>query len=311
MEINSESKKTDETLSTINLVKFLFHNKNNKIILHSLFVDFKILLAFSMFMPKNVCWLIWGGDLYDYKYRDRTLISNISELLKKIVIRKLSSILTFISGDYDLARRWYRAKCKNNYVIAYPRNINADLNKYHNSKVDQNLIQVGNSPDPRNNHEEVFRILRNKLSQNEHNYKIFCPLAYGSYPERIENLIDLGQSFFGKNSFIPLIKMLPIDDYISLLTKVRVAIFNHDRQQAIGNLILLLGLGKTVYIRKDIVTWAFCKDHGLIVRNIADLQEGKSFDFLSIDEIKQNKKAVLSNFNEQKAIKTWQKVFDE
>ena len=42
---------------------------------------------------------------------------------------------------------------------------------------------------------------------------------------------------------------LPLSDYLKILGKIDIAIFNHERQQAVGNITSLLGLGKKVYIK--------------------------------------------------------------
>ena len=44
------------------------------------------------------------------------------------------------------------------------------------------------------------------------------------------------------------------------MANIDIAIFAHKRQQAMGNIITLLGLGKKVYIRREITTWQFFKD---------------------------------------------------
>jgi hypothetical protein len=80
----------------------------------------------------------------------------------------------------------------------------------------------------------------------------------------------------GKNmfveKFIPLTEFMDNEKYIQFLNNIDVAIFAHNRQQAMGNIISLLGMGKKVYMRKDITPWALFSEIGV-----------KVFDFNSID----------------------------
>ena len=50
--------------------------------------------------------------------------------------------------------------------------------------------------------------------------------------------------------------------------------FNHNRQQAMGNTITLLGLGKKVYMRRGVAQWSFFESHKIKVFDIVnfDLQ---------------------------------------
>lgn len=45
------------------------------------------------------------------------------------------------------------------------------------------------------------------------------------------------------------------NEYAKLLNSVRVAVFNHNRQQGTGNIEILSYLGKKLYIRSDTTTW--------------------------------------------------------
>lgn len=102
---------------------------------------------------------------------------------------------------------------------------------------------------------------------------------------------------------------MPFEDYLNLLSKVDVAIFNHKRQQGMGNTITLLGMGKKVYIRSDITTWNFCEEHGLKVFDttlgILDLfQEMPKADFIK------NINTIKENFNENKLKYDWETIFN-
>lgn len=180
----------------------------------------------------------------------------------------------------------------------YPSNLYKEydfsyLNKDHN-KI---YIQIGNSADPSNNHLEVFEKLK---KYKDTSIEIICPLSYGDVGHR-DKIIKEGNRIFGEK-FIPIITLMPFDEYLGLLAKIDIAIFNHKRQQAMGNITTLLGLGEKVYIRYDITSWDFCKDHGLKV-----FSSNAGFSDLLQEMTKIEK--VKKHFSENKLKDDWKMIF--
>ena len=70
---------------------------------------------------------------------------------------------------------------------------------------------------------------------------------------------------------------MPFKEYKALLKKVDVAIFWHKRQQGLGNIITLLGLGKKIYLRRDVTTWNFFRDLKI------EVYDFEKFDLAPID----------------------------
>ncbi len=280
-------------------------NKMDKVILHSLGGK-KLLLAlfFQPWILKKCNWVIWGGDLYYYKYRQKSLKSNVYEFMRKQVIKNLGGLITPIKGDYELARKWYGAKGDYYYSFVYPSNLYKEYNIPNTNQSNTKIIQIGNSATQTNNHLEVFEKL--KLYKNE-DIKIICPLSYGD--SHIRNIvIKRGKEIFS-DKFIPIIDFMPYNEYLNLLSKVDIAIFNHDRQQAIGNMITLLGLGKKVYIRDDITTWDFCKEHNLKVFNISHDRSNLLDDFSDIDK-QVNIENIKTNFSIEKLYESLNYIFE-
>lgn len=256
--------------------------KCEKIFLHGLFFkEIVFMLFIQPWLLKKSNWIVWGGDLYWYKDLREGLKLKLYEGFRSIVIRYMGGLITHIKGDYELAQLWYGAKGKYYYSFMYPSNLykEFDLSKV-NKDSEKTYIQVGNSADPTNNHLEVF----NKLEKYKNEeIEIIVPLSYGNAQYR-DKVIEEGTKKFG-NKFNPIVDYMPFEKYLELLAKIDVAIFNHKRQQAMGNIITLLGLGKKVYIRDDITTWRFCAEHGL---KVYSLNEDVSELF---DEMLENEKA--------------------
>ena len=182
--------------------------------------------------------------------------------------------------------------------------LHQDIPKLNSFNCNQLILLVGNSADPSNNHIDMFdKILA--TGAVEQIKKIYCPLSYGDhkYGERVERY---GHEVFG-NMFIPLKDFMPLDEYNAILESVNVAIFNHDRQQAMGNTINLLGMGKKVFIKSGTSTWDLLNRLGITVFDVEDLE----FSTLDAHSATQNWQNVKNYFNEDNLLAQLNNVFQK
>tara|TARA_R100001369_G_scaffold91102_1_gene131464 strand:- start:804 stop:1838 length:1035 start_codon:yes stop_codon:yes gene_type:complete len=238
----------------------------DKIILHGLF-DIKIvqILFFSPWLLKKCYWIIWGGDLYVHKLVKRNKSWYKNEFFRRPVVKNMGNLVTYIEGDVDLAKKWYKANGKYHECLMYSSNLYKDY-KVSNEKHTTINIQVGNSADPSNNHIEALEKL---LPYKDDDIYIYVPLSYGN-SEHAGKVIKQGKLWFG-DKFIPLIDFMPFDEYLQFLGSIDIAVFNHKRQQAMGNTITLLGLGKVIYMRSDTTQWEFFKEKNILINDIDNL----------------------------------------
>lgn len=281
---------------------------SDKIIIHGMFSPFiVILLYFQPWILKKVYWAVWGGDLYYHDTRENNWKSHIYEYIRSKVFRQLKGVITHVFGDYELIKKWYKTKAEYYYSCLYPSNLfnEHEFNQSENEDNKVVCIQVGNSADPTNNHFEIL----NKLAQYKNaEISIICPLSYGDIGYRNE-VILLGNKLFG-DKFIPITNFMIFDEYLKLLSKIDIGIFNHNRQQAIGNITTLLGLGKKVYIKKNITTWTFLKSHNIKAYDIdSDFQT--LLDPVAPFYIEENRKNIATSFSKNKLISDWKKIFEE
>lgn len=235
----------------------------DKVILHGLF-DIKLvfLLFWMPWLLKKCHWVMWGGDLYVYKLGQRNWKWKTKEFFRRSVIKRIGHLVTFIHGDMLLAREWYDAQGVFHEAILYRSNVYKDIGV--GAYLDEiTSIQIGNSADPTNNHIEILKKL---LPYKNDNICIYVPLSYGDQ-QHAKNVIKQGKEWFG-DKFIALTEFMPFDEYLIFLGRIDIAFFNHKRQQAMGNSIALLGLGKKVYMRSDTTQWDFFIDKKIKVYNI-------------------------------------------
>lgn len=277
-----------------------------KIFLHGLDLYMVLLYIIQPWLLKKTNWLIWGGDLYFHILKQNTVKNKLYDLFRRIVIKNSAGIITQIKGDYELAKQWYGAKGKYYYCFLYPSNLYKEIYLNEINKEEETLyIQVGNSACTTNEHIEVFKKL---AKYNNRNINIICPLSYSGKKEYVNKVINKGREIFGEERFTPILDFMPYEDYLNLLVKVDISIFNHRRQRGLGNITTLLGLGKKVYIREEITTWDFCKDHGFKVFS-ANKGFDDIFDPVSILAKETNNKIMKEEFSKEKLISDWQKIF--
>jgi hypothetical protein len=262
------------------LMMFKDIQRKDRVILHSFHgIKMAALLMLTPWVLKKCYWFMWGGDLYQYQTGKRNLKWRLTELFRRPAIKRMGNFVTYVKGDYALAKEWYGCSGRLHECLMYTSNI------YKKNIIDSDVaatdgkktILLGNSADPTNNHFSAFDILETYKNEN---IEIIVPLSYGVKGYAAEVIAE-GQRRFG-SKFVPLTDFMPFNQYFSLLGKVDIAVFNHNRQQAMGNTISLLGLRKTVFLNKGTTQWSFFEEKGI---HVFDLQR---FSLVSLSEVEKN-----------------------
>lgn len=281
-------------------------NKSYKVMVHGLFYNDVVRILFIQpWILKKCTWFIWGGDLYYYNLPKENFKMKLNEFFRKFIIKRFGALTMQVEGEVELARKWYGARGEYKYSFLYLSNVYRGVDKNVEKDLDKKYIMIGNSADPTNNHKEVFEKLK---SYRNSNIEIICPLSYGGTDGYREKVINYGKNIFNEK-FVPITDFIEINKYWELLNKIDIGIFNHKRQQALGNITALLGLGKKVFIRSDITTWGFCEKHKLKVYDITS----ENIDLLgkiSEEDIENNSNIVKSEFTEKKLKEDMEKIFE-
>jgi len=283
----------------------LLMHSGKKLILHGLFnPGVIVLLAFCPWLLNKCYWIMWGGDLYQYQNPRPHIKDKLIEGLRKFVIKRMGHLVTYIPGDTTLARKWYGARGEYHECLMYLSNLvnpeilkDAEVPDEPHSALN---ILVGNSADPNNNHLESLEKL---VPYREQNLRIYVPLSYGDRANA-EKVIEQGRAWFG-DKFIPMTSPVPFNEYLELLESMDIAMFNHKRQQAMGNTITLLGLGKTVYMRHDVTQWSFLMGVGLRLKSVSHF----SLELLPKAERTDNVALVCSYFSRSRLVDQLSNLF--
>ncbi|WP_421774934.1 TDP-N-acetylfucosamine:lipid II N-acetylfucosaminyltransferase [Gracilimonas sp.] len=244
--------------------------------IHGLFFDWQRKLIKEIGAKKHIGWIIWGGDLYNPIKVNRP----INE-----VIEQINSIHSLVEGDISVFKKHYGDRQTYRFGYPYP-GLYGHIPELNESS-DRPRIIVGNSGDYSNNHIEILEALRTKKDVRD--YDILLPVSYNLIPE-YENAIQKWLNAAGMSDSVKLIKnFIEPDKYRAFIGSSDMLITAHNRQQAIGNMLLSLHSGNSTVLKKKIVvgekelinpTWELLTNNELDVTSFEEFKRVSSIKSL-------------------------------
>lgn len=287
------------------LTKMLYANK---IILHSLFFSKRIIDLLNYLFPligRKYTWMIWGGDLYDaYNERNSDLIY---EETRKKFIKNLPEVIVTPKEDYDFLCNHYETKAimkRGVYSYNLPQYSIDEMEFLLKERKSYYNILLANSATKTCQYEDALDKLKD---MDISNINIYCILSYPKDEIYISSVIKYGQSLFGE-SFIPILDFMSDIEYTSFLNEMDIIIFNHNRQQAFGNILKTLYLGKKIYINPINSGFSFFREIGCEVYSIQEINKKQIFEF-DYHKAKKNKAAIEHYYSDDNFYKLWNDVF--
>lgn len=206
------------------------------------------------------------------------------------IIRRVDYFSSPIPEDYELLKRAcadFRAKY---HQLSYG-SVEALFQSGQSPAIRDDIL-VGNSATPTNNHIEIFQQL-GRLDIGKR--KLIVPLSYGDATYR-EEIIRIGHAMFGAN-FFPLTQFMPLADYNRVIASCGIAIMNHKRQQALGNINTMLYQGAKVFLNPDSAVYSFFRNRGAHVYPVDELGGSgeDAFSPLTEEQVRKNR-SVLEEF---------------
>lgn len=288
--------------------------KYQYIIIH--YLSFSAAKFITKINHTGIVWVIWGADLYNnilrkkgYKLYDEqykevlyTFLTNPIRTLKekyklfinrKKIVKALFRIkyaACFPDQDLQLLKQYYPdLTIKHKKFFYYPIDeiVGALLD---NRKLGNNII-LGNSASFSNNHNSVLRTLSKCTLDNR---KIITPLSYGVGIKYVERS---GFKYF-PNSFNPITRFMPINEYNDLLLSARTFIYGHYRQEAFGNILTAFYIGGVVFLYSKNPLYSSLKQLGFIFFDIEELPSLIDYH-LTEDEKKKNHKLCCDLYSKQ------------
>lgn len=275
--------------------------KVDKVIIHGL-CDPRLLVLLYLFpfLLKKTYWVMWGADFYTPSEVKLTLKQKLVAYMRKKVLSRISNLVTYIPQDVEYVRKRYGAKGKYIECLMYTSNVYTQKHPAKKCGDDILVLQVGNSADPENKHFEILDFIS---SQSLPHFKVYVPLSYGDQ-QYANKVIEYGKKLFGEK-FIPLMEMLPYDQYQNHMENIDIVIFNHEIQQAMGNTINFLGMGKTVYLNPNSPQKKYFD--GLGVATLST--DFGSFHKLNVTVLQRNTCVISYLFSEKRLLKQLHNLF--
>ena len=303
-------------------LKFLkYMIQSDAIIIHGMFnIWYTAFLALNPWLLKKCNWIVWGGDLYQQNVKENNIKERIRTRLKKAVGSRIGFLTTLADRDLQIAEERYSFKgqhLKAKYPTPLTRPGNFELlnemkifrnTRGNSSKIN---IMIGNSATRTNQHFEALDLI---AKYKEEDIKIYLPLSYGidaDYKEYGKSVTDYAINIFGKDKVIPLYDRLDGTDYYKIISKIDVGLFNCNRQQAMGNITILLTSGAKVYIRKDTSMWEEYRKRGNIMFDILSIPEMEYEEFSHLDQQDRdiNAEIIYDNASDEANRKRWTAIF--
>ncbi|SDL67707.1 4-alpha-L-fucosyltransferase glycosyl transferase group 56 [Modicisalibacter muralis] len=294
------------------------------VILHSLDPAwFPVLIKLSRYA--KIAWIGWGFDYYSYiktgrreflldktyslfqasrKNAINNPIQAVKNFLSKVILSffknkslpLIDSISTVIKEDYDLICGAGILKRVPPYLPWNYGTLEGDLvGSFIGQRVDGQKILLGNSADYTNNHIEAIDF----LSMLDVSSDVVLPLSYGDLNYR-DYVSSYATQKLGCRARI-LTDFIPIDEYISMLKSCGYAIMNHKRQQALGNIVIMLYLGARIFLRSENPVYTCLVRDGAILNTINDLSRNPGLlkKPLTDSEVRKNIAVLEMRWSEQ------------
>lgn len=298
------------------LIDKLEESDVEKVFVHFLMfgsVDFAIELKRRLKIELN--WIFYGADLYSVleRYGKYNLFDRITsprkyfspkQFAKKYLYKKAIQYSKFAKAvacfdlfcfwntyDYHLLRQHFK-DAKGYKFFFYFTLVDRSIKPVFEK---EDRILINHSGSETGNHLHVINHLAPLISKGQ--TECIVPLSYGR-PGNISRILKKGAIIL-EGSFQPLLEFMPYTQYFQLLSTVKVAVFGHRRQEAGGNVFMLLALGAKIFLREDNSMLNWLKDQGFIVFSFEkDLKGSASLSPMSWKDMENNHNVFLRVFGE-------------
>lgn len=291
-------------------------NNYEMVVLHAL-TEVKMKLLARADKTIKFVWVGWGCDYYDLITGDATkllrpkslalrrkysLKFKIKQMIKRIIYKKsdkrnlvdrVNFFAPVLCEDYELLVQAL-PDFSPRYLSWNYGTLEDDMVKgLEDCVVSGDGILVGNNASYSNNHIDIF----DDLSPFDFGSRqIICPLSYGDKQYRAK-VITAGKHQFGEN-FKPITDFMQIKEYVLLLSSCSAVVMGHLRQQALGNIVIMLYLGAKVFLDKRNPVYHFFRKENAIVFSLEQIGDEIN-TLLRVDQIEHNRMVLRKHWGRE------------
>lgn len=276
---------------------------------------------------RQLSWMIWGADLYNLPfvktplYERQTLheyvrggfsiqnflyrakVKVLHEPWKEAAYGKIDHVLTWMRSEYQFAQQnipslkaEHRFFFYENEVPYHALDLLALQGDVTNPGDRPNYI-VGNSSTPELNHVDAISLLQAQGVQAH----LHLPLSYGdlSYREYLKKSLD----FYTGGDIHFMEDYMGFEDYVRFLSTADGLIMNNIRPQGYGNILMMMYLGKQIFLNEKNLSTQELDRAGLIWRPVREVQMSRQLAW------EKNREGVTNHLSHDIALKNYGELF--
>lgn len=279
------------------------------IICHS-FYDFKDIFKIKRKYLKKILFRYWGGG-FGFQYKKGKFIQNLVKIPANYILKKQFNTFAAIgiAKNVDILNLKDKLKTDRYYRMPY-----TDINS---ESIIERVRDKGCPSDgilnvalyhrgtKEGNHIEILK----KLERFGEKIRIYVPLSYGD-----KEYIEKVKSYIKENSpdnVIVVDEFMEYEDYVTLMNKMSVAIFDCETSTALGNVAVYLFLKKKMILnRNGIIKKAFDEEN--IPHGFVDEIDTISFEnFIKMPKYPSGVHYDLMPMGKTRAIEAWKKIMTD
>lgn len=279
------------------------------IICHS-FINFKDAFKIERKYLKKILFRYWGGG-FGFQYKKGQFIQNLVKVLANIELRRRfnSFAAIGIAKNVDIINLRDKLKSDRYYYMPYTDlNSESILERVRDKGVaSDGILNVAlyHRGTVEGNHIEILK----KLERFGNKIRVYVPLSYGD-----EKYIEKVKTYIRENSpdnVIVVDEFMEYEDYVGLINRMDIGIFDCTTSTALGNVAVYLFLKKKMLLNRDgVIKKAF--DDENIPHSFVDELDTISFeDFSKKPEYPENVHYDLMPLGKKKSIEAWKKIIED
>lgn len=208
-------------------------------------------------------------------------------------VQKIDIVVPIVPSEFDYVKRINPKLVSAPFQYGNLETLAIDINLF--DVKDANNILIGNSASSTNNHVDAFKQI---LEFKQKDQKIIVPLSYGGKQDYIKFIMEKGNDYFG-NDFVPILNFMPLIDYKRLISSCGYAVFNHKRQEALGNINTMCYFGAKIFLSNQNPIYTYFKKMGVHVFNIKHINSKSFCTKLSEKELELNRSILYKIYSKQ------------
>ncbi len=227
----------------------------------------KVWFLFHRKQFKKVVWIEWGMDLYEDKH-GKTLLRKGLYLIDQHLKKNVRVFVGIFPMDCMFYKRKYPATKAKVFYAPYSIDNENSINKVFLTHPVGNSLKrktingktinllIGHQANPKLNHCEIIDYISRFKDEN---IQVYIPLSYGD-KKYADEVSEYAIQMLGDKVYI-IRDYMSLDEYMSVLEKMDIAIFHVERQIALGNILPLIYLQKKIYLKSSGVMYEYF--HGM------------------------------------------------